>query len=252
MKTLKYILILLLAFSAFTGASAEGKTHNWYFKQTEGDARPIVFGGDPMPDKYGAIYMGSPDEKVIYLTFDAGYGNENLDSILDTLKKEQVEATFFILPAMLKYAMPAVKQMIEDGHLVANHTYSHCNMARLGSKEAVEKELSSLADLYKEATGEEMAPYYRPPEGAFTEDTLRFAHELGYTAVFWSFAYADWDNGKQPDAESAKRRILDSVHNGEVMLLHPNSAANASVLPEVISTLKAEGYSFRRIDRFIP
>lgn len=250
MKTLKYILVVFLILAAFTGVSAQGKTHSWYFKQGEKGTRPIVFGGDTMPDKYEAIYLGSPDEKVIYLTFDAGYGNENLDSILATLKREQVEATFFILPAMLQYSLPAVKQMIEDGHLVANHTYSHCNMARLGSKEAVKKELGDLADLYKETTGEEMAPYYRPPEGAFTEDTLRYGQELGYTAVFWSFAYADWDNGKQPDTEKAKARIIDSVHNGEIMLLHPNSAANAAVLPDVIATLKSEGYVFRRIDDF--
>ena len=250
MKILKPIIVLALVLSALaTAVSADGKVHNWYFKQTEKGSRPIVFGGDTMPDKYDAVYMGAPDEKVIYLTFDAGYGNENLDIILDVLKAEQVEATFFILPAIIKYARPALQRMIDDGHLVANHTYSHCNMARLGSKAAVEKELSALADLYRESTGEEMAPYFRPPEGAFTEDTLRYAKELGYTAVFWSFAYADWDNGKQPDVESAKKRILDSVHNGEVMLLHPNSAANAAVLGEVIKTLRAEGFTFRRIDK---
>ncbi len=247
MKIIKYLLVMCLALSLSVGAE---NTHNWYFKQGETGTRPIVFGGDPMPDKYGAIYMGNPDEKIIYLTFDAGYGNENLNSILNTLKEEQVEATFFILPAMIKYALPTVKQMIEDGHLVANHTYSHANMARLDSKEAVEKELGALAEYYKRETGEEMAPYYRPPEGAFTEDTLRYGEELGYTAVFWSFAYADWDNGRQPDTEKAKEKILESIHNGEVMLLHPNSAANAAVLPEVIRYLKAEGYAFRRIDEF--
>ncbi len=247
MKIIKYLLVLCLAFSLSVGAE---DTHNWYFKQGEAGTRPIVFGGDPMPDKYGAIYMGNPDEKIIYLTFDAGYGNENLNSILNTLKEEQVEATFFILPAMIKYALPAVKQMIEDGHLVANHTYSHANMARLSGKDAIKKELGALADYYKRETGEEMAPYYRPPEGAFSEDTLRYGEELGYTAVFWSFAYADWDNGRQPDTVKAKAKILDSIHNGEVMLLHPNSAANAAVLPEVIRYLKAEGYTFRRIDEF--
>lgn len=248
MKILKSFFILALCAVTCLGTAADGKVHNWYFKQTEPASRPIVFGGDTMPDKYGAIYLGSPDEKVIYLTFDAGYGNENLDAILAVLKEEQVKATFFILPAMLKYSLPAVTQMIEDGHLVANHTYSHSNMARLKDKAAVEKELKDLSDYYKEVTGEEMAPYYRPPEGAFTEDTLRFAKELGYTAVFWSFAYADWDNGKQPDTDSAKKRVMDSIHNGEVMLLHPNSAANAAILGDVIKELKAMGFEFRRVD----
>lgn len=250
MKIFKPFLVLFLISAFCLSASAAGKTHNWYFKQGETGTRPIVFGGDPMPDKYGAIYIGNPDEKVIYLTFDAGYGNENLDSILQTLKDEDVKATFFILPAMLKYALPSVEKMIADGHLVANHTYSHANMARLSDKAAVEKELTTLADYYKEVTGKDMAPFYRPPEGAFTEETLKYAADLGYTAVFWSFAYADWDNGKQPDTTLAKRRIMDSIHNGEVMLLHPNSAANAAVLPDVIKELKAMGYSFRTVDEF--
>jgi len=245
--TLALVLALAVPSAVF---AAEAKVHNWYFKPTENGKQPIVFGGDKMPDKYGAIYMGNPDQKLVYLTFDAGYGNENLDKILDTLKEQNVKATFFILPGLIKYALPTVMRMIEDGHLIANHSYSHKNMAAITDINTFKKELADLEDCYRDATGQELSPYFRPPEGAFTENTLAFAKELGYTTVFWSFAYADWDNGKQPDIAYAKSKILDNIHNGEVMLLHPNSAANAAVLGDVIATLKERGYDFRRVDEF--
>ncbi len=203
-----------------------------------------------MPDKYGAIYMGNADEKRIYLTFDAGYGCESLERILDTLKEQNVKASFFILPALIKYAYPTVERMINEGHLVANHSYSHKNMANVTDKEEFLQELTRLEDYYRTETGEEMAKYFRPPEGAFTETTLRFCKELGYTPVFWSFAYADWDTGKQPDKAFALNKIVSSAHNGEVMLLHPNSETNAAVLPEVISSLKEKGFEFYTLEEF--
>ncbi len=241
------LFCLLFSFIMALPVSAD-TAYNWYFKSAGDGSQPTVMDGNTMPDKYGAIYLGDKDDKVIYLTFDAGYGCESLDSILATLKEEEVKATFFILPALIKYARPTVMQMIEDGHLVGNHTKSHANMARLGSKEAVEKELTALEDYYREETGAEMSPYYRPPEGAFSEQSLRFAHELGYTAVFWSFAYADWDNAKQPDPNAALERILKHAHNGEVMLLHPNSATNAALMGDMIRELKARGYRFDTVD----
>lgn len=251
MKIFKIAVLFLLA-AAFlipAGAAAE-QTQSWFFKSDENGGRPIVFGGSDMPDKYGAIYLGNPDDKVIYLTFDAGYGCESLDKILSVLNEQQVKATFFILPGLIKYSLPTVQKMAEDGHLVANHTYSHKNLGRITDIEVFKKELTDLEDYYREATGLEMAKLVRPPEGSFTEQTLMFCKELGYAPVFWSFAYADWDNSKQPDPEASKRKILESAHNGEVMLLHPNSETNAEILGDVLTELKAKGYSFRTLDEF--
>lgn len=241
------IFTLLLAFCISLPVSASS-TYNWYFKSAGDGSRPTVMDGSPIPDKYGAIYLGDKDEKVIYLTFDAGYGCESLDKILAVLKEEQVRATFFILPALIKYAKPSVMQMIEDGHLVANHTTSHANMASLKTKDAVLKELEGLENYYREETGAELSKLYRPPEGAFSEESLAAASELGYTAVFWSFAYADWDNAKQPDPSAALERILKHAHNGEVMLLHPNSATNAEIMSDMIKELKSRGYRFDTVD----
>lgn len=243
MKTIICLFLVLAAVLCPLSASA-AEVENWYFRFNEGSARPTVMGGSTLPDQYGALYMGAEDEKVIYLTFDAGYGNENLALILNTLKEKGVTATFFILPGLIKYSLPLAEQMAADGHIVANHSYSHGNMGRINDIETFKKELTAAEDCYREATGKELAKLFRPPEGAFSENTLRFCKELGYTPVFWSFAYADWDNGKQPRAEDALQKVLSHLHNGEIMLLHPTSATNAAILGDLIDKAREQGYRF--------
>ena len=135
--------------------------------------------------------------------------------------------------------------------MVCNHTSTHKDMSTVANIEEFEKELSSLEELYKEKTGKEMPKYFRPPEGKFSENMLKFAHETGYKTIFWSFAYADWDNNKQMSKEAAKAKIMDNIHNGSVLLLHPTSATNASILGEVICELKADGYTFGTLDELV-
>jgi peptidoglycan-N-acetylmuramic acid deacetylase len=192
--------------------------------------------------------MGKPDEKVIYLTFDAGYSTENVEKILDVLKEEKVKAAFFILPAIYKYTPHVAARMSDEGHMVCNHTLTHANVANL-SPEETEKEILSLESEYEKYTGQKMSKYFRPPEGSFSESTLSVCEKLGYKCVFWSFAYADWDNNAQKDASWAKDKILSTVHNGEDMLLHPNSKTNATILKDVIQQLKKQGYAFGTLDR---
>ena len=110
------------------------------------------------------------------------------------------------------------------------------------------EELHELERIYRENTGYEMAHYYRPPEGTFSKENLITAEENGYKTIFWSFAYPDWDNERQMSAERAKSIILENVHNGEVMLLHPTSSTNAAILKDVIRSLKADGYRFGTLD----
>ncbi len=197
-----------------------------------------------MPKEYGALYMGAPDDKTIYLTFDAGYSNENLEKTLDVLKEENVKGAFFILPGIIKHSPETVKRMADEGHLVCNHTTTHCNMANISSYEEFQKEVQGIETLYKDTFGLEMEKYIRPPEGAFSEQTLKFCNKAGYIPVFWSFAYADWDNNSQPNPEKAMNKILNNAHNGMVILLHPTSKTNADILKSVITQLRAKGYSF--------
>lgn len=247
-------LLIVAVFNLFTstvsGSGDPSKQYNWFVSKNGEGQRPSLSTDAGFLKDYPHVALG-PDEKTVYLTFDAGYGNENLEKILDTLKKHKVQGLFFILPGTVKYSPETVMRMVEEGHVVGNHSYSHGNMAKINDVGEFYAELSKLEGCYKELTGQEMSKLFRPPEGAYSENTLIFCEELGYTPVFWSFAYADWDNENQMDPQKAEEKILSSVHNGMVMLLHPTSATNAAILESVITKLKAEGYRFGRIEELV-
>ncbi len=194
---------------------------------------------------YNAYYVGDTSQKIIYLTFDAGYENGYTAGILDILKKHQVPATFFLVKHYLDTQPDLVRRMAQEGHIVANHTATHPDMSKLTSARQLEAELTPVKELYKELTGQEMLPLYRPPQGKFSEKNLQDAKDLGYTTVFWSLAYADWDNNKQPDPAASIQKLTSRLHPGAIVLLHSTSATNATILEELITTWKALGYEFR-------
>ncbi len=246
MKLLKLLISVILCVSLLSLpslAKEEGEMH-WFFKSKGDNSRPEILGGSPIPKEYGALYIGNPDDKTIYLTFDAGYSNESLEKTLDALKNQNVKGAFFILPGIIKNSPEIVKRMIDEGHLVCNHSTHHCNMASITDFEEFKKELQGIEIQYKEAFGVEMEKFFRPPEGAFSKKTLEFCQKAGYAPVFWSFAYADWDKNKQPDPQKTLNKILNSAHNGMVMLLHPTSKTNGDIMEEMIIGLKNQGYRF--------
>lgn len=196
--------------------------------------------------QYGAYYMGEADEKVLYLTFDCGYENGNTAKILDTLKEHHVPGAFFVVGHYLDAAPELVKRMADEGHLVCNHSDNHPNMTTV-SHDRFASELAGLAAQYKELTGRTIAPFFRPPEGSYTYDTLRWAQQLGYHTTLWSVAYADWDPENQPSYASAKQTINSRVHNGAIVLLHAVSSTNAAILDELITGWKAQGYTFKAL-----
>ena len=234
-------------------AQAQAVRHQWYCKHAKDHVQPILDQRLAFIEDYNAYYIdrrhsdANAEEKVIYLTFDAGYENGNIEKTLDILREEEVPAAFFILDTMLYKSEDLVKRMVNEGHTVANHTARHKDMSQY-SNEAFLAELHTLETLYKEKIGGEMAKYYRPPEGVFSRENLACAAENGYKTIFWSFAYPDWDNNKQMSPEKAKSIILDNAHNGEVMLLHPTSETNARILGDVIRELKSQGYRFGTLD----
>ena len=258
MKRFLFCAVFLLAALAsvltpcLQAAEGAEKEYNWYVIRNKEHKQPIFSRAQKETEKYGAysidlLHGDGCDEKTVYLTFDAGYENGNIAKILDILKKEETPAAFFILKHLISKEPELVGRMAEEGHLVCNHTMNHKDMTVCSEKEFTD-ELNGLAALYKNTYGREMAKYYRPPEGKYSIKNLQMAKELGYTTVFWSFAYADWDNGAQPEPEAAKRKILENMHNGAVLLLHPTSATNAAILQDVIRELKAEGYRFATLD----
>lgn len=198
---------------------------------------------------YDAAYLGDSDRKVLYLTFDAGYENGCTEQILDTLEKHQVPAAFFLVGNYLKTQPDLVRRMVAQGHIVGNHTMHHPDMSKLQTLQSFESELSQLEALYTDVTGEGMPKFYRPPQGVYSEQNLQMAKQLGYKTVFWSVAYADWDNNAQPSAQYAFDKLLPRIHNGAVILLHSTSKTNAQILDELLTRLKAEGYTFESIDQ---
>ena len=194
--------------------------------------------------KRNAYYVGDTAQKRIYLTFDAGYENGYTADILDTLKKQEVPAAFFVVGHYLESAPELVKRMVAEGHTVANHTYSHPDMSAIAGQDAFLHELSRVEEKYQEVTGQEMGKYYRPPQGKYSEQNLKMACEAGYHTFFWSLAYVDWYVDKQPTREEALEKLVGRIHPGAVVLLHSTSATNAQVLEEVIIKWKEMGYTF--------
>lgn len=237
----------MLSAAGITASAASTARQNWFFKPN-GNQKPQLLGGSTLPAKYGALALDSSDEKVIYLTFDAGYENGNVASILDTLNKHNAIGAFFILPGLIKHSPDIVQRMTDEGHTVCNHSTTHKDMSAITSADAFRKELSGLEEAYTALTGKQLAPYFRPPEGSFSEQTLIFCNQFGYRAVFWSYAYADWDNNAQPDLQKAKQKLLSNLHPGEVLLLHPTSATNAAILDDLLTEMEAQGYRFGTLD----
>ena len=197
--------------------------------------------------KYDAVYLGNTEEKVLYLTFDAGYENGCTAKILDALKKHNAPAAFFLVGNYIEKNADLVRRMVAEGHIVGNHTMHHPDMSKISDKTAFTKELQALEALYKETVGAEMPKYYRPPQGTYSEENLKLAKELGYKTVFWSLAYVDWNNDKQPTAEYAFQKLLPRTHNGAVVLLHSTSATNAQILDELLTRWEEMGYRFAPI-----
>ena len=252
-KALFSFCTMVLAILSMTEPCFAEGAIGWYCKRNSEHKQPIFDAQLSMVETYGGYYIDKahgddcPD-KVIYLTFDAGYENGNIEKILDTMRDEDVKGAFFILGNLITKNIDLVRRMAQEGHTVCNHTNTHKDMSRVGSLDEFRGELEALETIYRENTGFEMSRYFRYPEGKFSEQSMKYANELGYKTVFWSFAYADWDNVRQPSPEAAKKKILDNVHNGEVMLLHPTSATNAEILGDIIRELKSQGFRFGTLD----
>lgn len=201
--------------------------------------------------KYNAHYVGGNTEKVIYLTFDAGYENGNTEPILDALKKHNVSATFFVVGHYLESAPELVKRMVEEGHSVGNHTYHHPDMSSISSKESFQKEMEDVENKFKDITGTELVRYYRPPQGKYSTKNLEMAKEMGYHTFFWSLAYVDWYQDKQPSKEEAFKKLVGRIHPGAIVLLHSTSKTNGEILDELLTKWEEMGYTFRTLEDFV-
>jgi peptidoglycan-N-acetylmuramic acid deacetylase len=245
------ILALLCLFAVNVSAASlvPGKKYSWYFGKCADGKQPVFDFVDLAElaalDTYA---IGSADDKVIYLTFDAGYENGNVRKHLDALDRHGVKGTFFLLSNVLKTHPDLVRSMTDNGHIVANHTMKHRDMTQVTDFEAYKAELRGFDDLFTEVTGKPPSMFYRPPKGEFTKQNLEYNKQLGYKTIFWSLAYLDWDDKKQPSPASAKKKLFERTHPGMVLLLHPTSATNAAIMEDLIVEWKRQGYRFGTLD----
>ncbi len=194
--------------------------------------------------KYGAEALRE-DKKNILLTFDQGYENGYTAQILDTLKEKKVKAVFFLLQDYAERNPELVQRMIDEGHIVGNHSVSHYSMPDLSAEEC-RQEIEGLQEYMKQNFGVTMK-LFRPPMGEFSEQSLSVTKDCGLSTMLWSFAYADWDVNAQPDPAQAKEKLIGAAHEGAVYLLHSVSQTNAEVLSEVIDGIRDEGFEFEKL-----
>lgn len=225
------------------------KKIGWGIKREDNHMQPDLGSKNKeIMDKYKGIAMGNNEKKYVYLTFDEGYEAGYTPRILQVLKENDVKATFFLTAHFVNTQEDLVKEMISDGHTIGNHTVNHKSMPDL-TDETVKSEVMDLHTAVYQKFGYEMK-YIRPPKGEFSERTINITNGLGYTTVMWSLAYDDWDENKQGREEYAKKKILDNIHRGAVILLHGNSKDNTNVLGECIKEIKNMGYEFKSLDQF--
>lgn len=227
--------------------SASVQSASWGLSFQEEGKRPA---GNAMIDdlkQYNAYYASDTDEKILYLTFDAGYENGNTPAILEALKKHQAPAVFFAVGNFIKDNPDLIKRMITEGHIVGNHTMTHPDMSQISSMESFQKELEGVEELYTSVTGEPMTKFYRPPRGVYSTENLSMAKELGYSTFFWSLAYVDWIQEQQPSKEEAFQKLIPRIHPGAIVLLHNTSSTNAAILDELLTRWEEMGYQFHSI-----
>ncbi len=229
-------------------AALSNQMYGWGLKKNVNAPPDIPDSTKKLMQQYNAYYIDTVP-RSLYLTFDEGYENGYTAKILDVLKENDVKAAFFITGPYLEKEEELVRRMVEEGHIVGNHTVNHPSMPEVKDDEKLKKEITELNHTFKEKFGQDMK-YIRPPKGEYSERTLALSNDLGYTSVFWSFAYKDWDTKKQKGTKNAYQEIMNGVHDGCVLLLHAVSKDNAEILDTVIKDLKSAGYSFRSLDDF--
>jgi len=234
-----------------TAVWAQEKGQNWGLHFPQQGEQPTGPATAEHLKQYDAYFIGSLNDKVLYLTFDAGYEIDLTAGILDTLKKHEVPAAFFLVGNYIRDYPDLIGRMVAEGHIVGNHTMTHPDMSKISSKEAFEKELVLVEEIYKNITNSEIPRFYRPPKGIYSETNLKHAQELGYKTIFWSLSYKDWEEKNQPTKEQAFAKLIPRAHPGAVILLHNTSKTNAAILDELITKYKDMGYRFESIEKLI-
>lgn len=242
------IAVFVTCFVTNISAADNGGSYHFGFKKSKKGELPSIAeeGFSDMLKKHGAIFLGDTAKKELYLTFDNGYENGYTGQILNVLKEKKVPAIFFVTGHYVKDQPELIKRMWQEGHLIGNHSWSHPDMTQIGS-DRIRIELEKVKEEVSRITGQKEMQYLRPPRGIFSDRTLAASRQLGYTNVFWSIAYKDWDTKQQQGREYAYEKVMSQLHPGAVILLHAVSKDNAEALGRMIDSARQQGYQFKSL-----
>lgn len=221
----------------------------WWFVRNK-DHEPSGTGADFDIDQYDAFYLNQDVKEkdlVMYLAFDCGYEYGYTPKILDTLKEKGEKAIFFVTKAFLDSDPDLAIRMKEEGHMVGNHSLYHPSFPTKKVEE-VQKEILGCEEQFKQISGYDMDKFIRPPMGEYSQRTLKITQDLGYTSIFWSMAYPDYDVNNQPGKKFVVDYFKDYYHNGAITLIHTISESNTEALGDVIEYLKEKGFRFGTLD----
>jgi len=241
---------LILAASPVFSQAQASKPYHFGFKKSKDGKLPSIAeeGFMDTVQKHEAIFLGDTEQKELYLTFDNGYENGYTAEILDVLKEKKVPAIFFVTGPYVQDQPELTKRMASEGHLIGNHSWSHPDMSQI-SADRIKDELDKVKTAVSRLTGQETMPYLRPPRGIFSDQMLKVSRDLGYTNVFWSVAYRDWETKRQQGWNYAYTNVMSQLHPGAVILLHSVSSDNAKALPKIIDDARQQGYEFKSLDQ---
>ena len=239
MKKIKLIIVLLTVLFSIIMIK-ETYAYGFGLKKNKTNTTPDIGIYKSILDKNNAVYVGNTNKKVVYLTFDCGYENGYTEMILDTLKEEGVNATFFLTGHYITSASNVVLRMKNDGHVLANHSNKHKDITKIKDTE-IKKEILDLETMYYNLTNSNLVKFYRPPAGSFDDKSLAVVKDMGYKTMFWSLAYPDWNHNNS--VEYTVKEVMNNIHNGAIILMHAVSKSNALALKSIIHNLEGEGYT---------
>nr|WP_240421047.1 delta-lactam-biosynthetic de-N-acetylase [Paenibacillus periandrae] len=244
------VVVSVVQLSGQAWAQDDNRPYHFGFKKSKDGKLPSIAeeGFMSILQKHGAIFLGDTEKKELYLTFDNGYENGYTAQLLNVLKDKKVPAAFFVTGHYVKDQPELVKRMAEEGHIIGNHSWSHPDMSSISAgrmKDELDKVKVEIAQL----TPQREVRYLRPPRGIFSDQMLGVSQNLGYTSVFWSVAYRDWDTKKQHGWNYAYQQVMAQLHPGAVILLHSVSQDNAEAMGKIIDDARGQGYEFKSLDQ---
>jgi peptidoglycan-N-acetylglucosamine deacetylase len=181
----------------------------------------------------------TPQRPWIALTFDDGPHADKTERLLAVLKEAKVPATFFVVGKMADRYPQIMRQIAEDGHELANHTYSHPNLSKLSDSQVL-KELKQTREVVRKLTGQD-AYLFRPPGGDFSRRIVKLTSKAGYKMVLWSVLVHDVDGAKP---KVMRQRVLRHAEDGAIVLMHSGMTNTIEMLPQTIADLRQRGYHF--------